>query len=227
MQASGEAAVILYGRDLSPYARRVAIWARLQGRALERRALAATDPRDAEAIRAVHPGLRVPVLELEDGTRLIESFAICDWLDETVPEGRRLVPASGPARRDGLQRIALAHATTEKIVALVYERNRRPETLHWPEWQERLAGQVRGGFAALEAAAPAVVSSAARRPTAPTSPRSARSRWPRRPTRGSSSPALRGSRRSPSGRWRCRPSPRPTPAPDGTRAGLDSGLATA
>ncbi len=155
MQASGEAAVILYGRDLSPYARRVAIWARLQGRALERRALAATDPRDAEAIRAVHPGLRVPVLELEDGTRLIESFAICDWLDETAPEGRRLVPASGPARRDGLQRIALAHATTEKIVALVYERNRRPEALHWPEWQERLAGQVRGGFAALEAAAPA------------------------------------------------------------------------
>ncbi len=147
--------MILYGRDLSPFARRVAIWAALQGRRVERRPLAATDPNDAEAIRAVHPGTRVPVLELEDGARLIDSFAICDWLDETAPEGRRLVPATGTARRDCLQRLAIAHATAEKIVAMVYEKNRRPAEFQWPDWQERLAGQIRGGFAAIEATVPA------------------------------------------------------------------------
>lgn len=145
--------MLLVGRNLSPYARRVAIWCALQGRPIERSELAAQDPNDAEAIRAFHPGRRVPALKLDDGTVLIETFAICDWLDETAPD-QRLVPYSGIARRDCLQRIAMAHATSEKLVAMVQERNRRPEQYQWAEWQERLTDQIRGGFDALEANAP-------------------------------------------------------------------------
>lgn len=145
--------MILYGRDLSSFVRRVAVWCAIYGLPVERRQLAATDPADADAIRAVHPGLRVPALELDDATVLIDSAAICDWLDEQAGEAR-LVPAAGRARRDCLQRIALAQATCEKGVALVYEKNRRPAELHWPEWQARIAGQIRGGLAALDAAAP-------------------------------------------------------------------------
>lgn len=145
----------LYGRNLSPYARRVAIWCALQGRVLDRVEESALDPAFQDRLREENPGRRVPILVLDDGTRLIETFAICDWLDETAPEGRRLVPASGLARRDCLQRIALAHQTTEKVVAMMYEKNRRPEALHWADWQERIAGQVRDGFAAMERAAPA------------------------------------------------------------------------
>jgi glutathione S-transferase len=143
----------LIGRNLSPYVRRVAIWCALQGRPLERVEQGALDPAFADELAGYHPGLRVPALRLEDGAVLIESFAICDWLDETAPD-KRLVPASGIARRDCMQRIALAHATTEKIVAMMYERNRRPEALHWREWLDRIARQVRAGFAALEASAP-------------------------------------------------------------------------
>ena len=106
--------MILYGRNLSPFTRRVLIWCRMQGRAVEQRPLAATEPADAEAIRAVNPVGRVPTLVLEDGTALTESFAICDWLEETAPEGKRLIPASGTARRDCMQRIATAHSTTER-----------------------------------------------------------------------------------------------------------------
>lgn len=146
--------MILYGRNLSPFARRVAVWAALQGRALERRELTVMGG-DFEKIRAVNPVARVPVLVLDDGTRLIETFAICDWLDETAPEGRRLVPARGQARRDCLQRVALANSVAEKAVAMVYERNRRPEALHWSEWQKRVAGQVQGGLAELDARVPA------------------------------------------------------------------------
>ncbi|MEM9224838.1 MAG: glutathione S-transferase family protein [Pseudomonadota bacterium] len=144
--------MILIGRNLSPYARRVAIWMALQGRSFSRQELAATDPKDAEAIRAYHPGTRVPALVLDDGSVLIDSFAICDFLDDTMPE-RRLVPASGEARRACLQRMALAHATTEKIVSLVYEKNRRPSELHWSAWQDRVIGQIKGGLDAMEAAA--------------------------------------------------------------------------
>ncbi|MGF1503293.1 MAG: glutathione S-transferase family protein [Paracoccaceae bacterium] len=146
--------MILYGRNLSPFVRRVAIWCALQGRSLEHRPLAATDPTDAEAIRAVHPGTRVPALALADGTVLLDTHAICDWLDETAPE-TRLIPPAGRPRRDCLQRIGLAVATAEKAVALVYERSRRPERYHWPDWIARIEGQIGGGLAALEGGTPA------------------------------------------------------------------------
>lgn len=144
--------MILYGRDLSPFTRRVAIWAALQGRAVERRQLAVSGA-EMERIRAVNPVARVPVLVLEDGTRLMESLAICDWLDDSAP-AQRLVPATGTPRRDCLQRIALAHSVAEKSVAMVYERNRRPESFHWADWQDRLIGQIRGGLREMDALAP-------------------------------------------------------------------------
>lgn len=138
----------LIGRNLSPYVRRVAIWCALQNRKVEQEMLAATDPAHKDRIAAYHPGVRVPALVLDDGETLIETSSICDHLDET--SDTPLIPPSGADRRACLQRIALAHATTEKIVAVVYEKNRRPEQYTWPEWLERLTMQVRGGFDALE-----------------------------------------------------------------------------
>jgi len=145
--------MILYGRNLSPFVRRVAIWCALQGREVERREITVAGA-DFEEIKAHNPVARVPILILDDGTHLIESFAICDYLDETAPGGRRLVPASGKARMACLQRLAVANSTAEKAVAMVYERNRRPEQFHWRDWQARVAGQVQGGLAALDAAVP-------------------------------------------------------------------------
>jgi glutathione S-transferase len=146
--------LILYGRDLSPFVRRIAIWCALQDREVERRQITVMGE-DFERLKGMNPVARVPVLELDDGTRLIDSYAIGDWLDETSPHGVRLLPERGVARRDALQRLALAAGTAEKAVALVYERNRRPEPLHWTDWQDRIVGQVRGGLAAIDAAAPA------------------------------------------------------------------------
>lgn len=142
--------MILYGRNLSPFVRRVAIWAQLQGRALERRKLPPMGD-SWDEIRKRNPVGRVPVLVLDDGTELIETFAIVDWLEETAPEGRRLLPDAGPDRLETLQRLALASSLAEKTVAMVYEKNRRPEEFQWPAWQERLTTQVRGGLASLEA----------------------------------------------------------------------------
>ncbi|MCF3933146.1 glutathione S-transferase family protein [Acuticoccus sp. M5D2P5] len=146
--------MLLIGRNHSPYTRRVAITCALQGRTIERRELGAREPENAAEICRYNPGLRVPILVLDDGTPLIETAAICEWLDETAPEGKRLIPASGVARRDALQLIALAHQTTEKLVTNVYEGLRRPAEYHWPEFQERTRGQIAGGLEALEALVP-------------------------------------------------------------------------
>ncbi len=117
--------MILYGRDLSPFVRRIAVWCAMQGRAVERRQIMVAGE-DFARVKELNPVGRVPILELDDGTRLIESYAIGEWLDETSPNGVRLLPAGGVARRDALQRLAVASGTAEKAVALVYERNRRP-----------------------------------------------------------------------------------------------------
>jgi glutathione S-transferase len=145
--------MILYGRDLSPFVRRISIWCALQGRAVERRPITVMGE-DFAKLKAMNPVARVPVLELDDGTRLIDSYAIGDWLDETAPNGVRLVPAGGVPRREALQRLAVAAGVADKAVALVYERNRRPEELHWKDWQGRVVDQVRSGLGALDAAVP-------------------------------------------------------------------------
>ena len=145
--------MILYGRYVSPFARRVGVWCGLQGREYEHRPLMVTGD-DLEKLRAANPVARVPVLVLDDGTSLVESFAICDYLDETAPNGSRLIPESGPARLDCLQRMAVAQATSEKAVAYVYETIRRPEEFHWADWQARVADQVQAGLAELEQSVP-------------------------------------------------------------------------
>ncbi|MGG7568263.1 glutathione S-transferase family protein [Rhodovulum sp. DZ06] len=145
--------MILYGRDLSPFVRRVAIWCALQGREVERRKLMVSGE-DFETLKTVNPVGRVPILQLEDGESLIETWAICDWLEDTAPATARLVPADGVPRRAVLQEIAYANGAAEKAVALVYDRQRRPEDLHWADWQARLEGQVAGGLQAMEAHCP-------------------------------------------------------------------------
>lgn len=145
--------LILYGRSLSPFARRVAVWCALQGREVERRKITVMGE-DFETLKGLNPVGRVPVLVTEDGAHLIETAAILDWLEETAPEGRRVLPPSGEARREAMQEMAFGNSVVEKGVALVYEKNRRPEQYQWPEWRERLEGQITGGLAAMEAHAP-------------------------------------------------------------------------
>lgn len=145
--------MILYGRLLSPFVRRIAVAAALQDHPLQRRDLMVTGD-DFATVKAMNPVGRVPVLELDDGTHLSDSYAIQDWLDETSPNGVRMLPASGVPRRDALQRLALANGTADKAVILVYERNRRPDQFHWPDGQQRIVGQIQGGLAAMNAIVP-------------------------------------------------------------------------
>lgn len=140
--------MILVGRYLSPFVRRVAATMKVYGMPFERRVLSTIT--DGDAIRAVNPIGRVPALVLDSGEILIDSATILDYLDECAGPARALVPAEGAERREVLKLVALALGAAEKGVALVYETKRRPERLVSPEWAGMLKSQVRGGLAEVD-----------------------------------------------------------------------------
>lgn len=137
----------LVGQYDSPYTRRVAVSLRLLGFDFEhdRRSVFA----DFDSMRTTNPLGRIPSLILDDGTTLIDSGAILDWLDQQVGPDRALLPVSGPARQQALQRIALASGTIDKVMGIGYERLVRPERYRWPDWIARCRTQAEGGLAAL------------------------------------------------------------------------------
>jgi glutathione S-transferase len=139
--------VILVGQYDSPFVRRVAVSLRVLGFAYEH------DKRtvfgDFDSMRTTNPLGRIPSLVLDDGTVLIDSAAILDWLDQTVGPGRALIPREGSARQRALRRIAFATGVVDKFGAAAYERIIRPSQFRWPEWIERCRTQGQGALAAL------------------------------------------------------------------------------
>ena len=71
--------MILYGQYDSPFVRRVAVAMNHYGMPFERRVLSVFQ--DFEAMLAVNPLGKVPVLEFDDGAVLADSRAILDYLD--------------------------------------------------------------------------------------------------------------------------------------------------
>ena len=141
--------MILIGRYLSPFVRRVAVSLQLAGIAYEHRPLSTVD--DLPEVKKLNPLGRVPALVLEDGEVLVDSNAILDHVDELAGPGRALLPEAGKPRRAALQTVGIAYGVLEKGVAAVYERNKRPKELVHAPWRDQLDGQVSGGLAALEA----------------------------------------------------------------------------
>lgn len=138
--------MILIGQYDSPFVRRVAIAMHLYGLDYEHRPWSVF--RDGELIAPFNPLRRVPTLVLEDGTVLIESFAILDYLDDLVGPDKALIAPSGDARRDTLRIAALGTGLAEKAVSLLYERLLH-ETMS-PEWASRCETQIGAVLNVLE-----------------------------------------------------------------------------
>lgn len=138
--------ITLIGQYDSPFVRRVGIALRLYGIDFEHRRWSVWG--DAESLAQHNPLRRVPTLILDDGTSLLETWAILDALDELVGSERALLPASGLARRDALRIIALASGFADKAVSLLYEglvRSQVSET-----WVQRCRLQVEDTLRWLE-----------------------------------------------------------------------------
>lgn len=140
--------MILVGRYLSPFVRRVGVTLQWLQIPYEHRSLsAALDP---DAIRPFNPMVKVPALALDDGEILIESSAILDSILEITP-GQTLLPASGPARRRVLQQCGMMTSALDKSVAALYEQTKRPkEKIHQP-FLDTLLAQVQAGANQIDA----------------------------------------------------------------------------
>jgi len=139
--------MILIGQYDSPFVRRVGIALTLYGITFEHQPWSIFA--DADKIRPYNPLTRAPTFVLDDGTVLIESHLILDYLDSLVPENRALFPRREPARHRALKAAALATGMADKGVSLFYEMRLHKEAS--PVWVERCRGQILGVLAELEA----------------------------------------------------------------------------
>jgi len=138
----------LVGMLDSPYVRRVAISLELYGVAFEHQALSVFSTFDE--FSRINPVVKAPTLVLDDGTVLMDSGLILEYLEALAPLGEKLLPQQAPALARDLQVIGLALAACEKTVQIVYEHHLRPaEKLHQP-WLDRVTGQLLAAYALLE-----------------------------------------------------------------------------
>lgn len=139
--------MILIGQYDSPFVRRVGIALTLYGLPFEHRTWSAFG--DADKLKAVNPLMRVPTLVLDDGTALVDSHCIIDYLDSLVPPERAMFPRAEPERHRALRVAAIATGIGDKAVSIFYERRTHEQVSEF--LVERCRSQVVSGIAALEA----------------------------------------------------------------------------
>ncbi|MBW8129840.1 MULTISPECIES: glutathione S-transferase family protein [Pseudomonas] len=138
----------LIGMLDSPYVRRVAISLELYGVDFVHEPLSVF--RTFNEFAQINPVVKAPTLVLDDGTVLMDSSLILDYLETLAPANKKLLPQQPAARAHDLHVLGLALAACEKSVQIVYEHNLRPaEKLHEP-WLERVSGQLLAAYSLLD-----------------------------------------------------------------------------
>jgi glutathione S-transferase len=138
----------LIGMMDSPYVRRVAVSMALLGVAFEHRSVSVF--RHFDQFREINPVVKAPTFIDDDGTQIIDSTLILDYVDQRVEPSERLMPQDLTERRRALHLIGFALAACEKTMQIVYEQNLRPlEKQHAP-WLERVRTQLDAAYDTLE-----------------------------------------------------------------------------
>ncbi|MGB0671016.1 MAG: glutathione S-transferase N-terminal domain-containing protein [Rhodospirillales bacterium] len=92
---------------------------------------------EASGYRAINPFSKVPALILEDGTVLVESPVIADFIDH-LGEGEKLFPVEPKARVAALRLLGYGDNLTDIAVAMMQEGKRKDceQSAYWLErWQ--------------------------------------------------------------------------------------------
>jgi len=138
----------LIGMLDSPFVRRVAVTARMLGVPYEHNPMSIF--RSYEKFREVNPLVKVPTLVCDDGTMLVDSTLIIDYLESARADGRSLMPANREDRTRALQVIGVALVAMEKVAQIVYERTQRPKDLQHKPWLNRLTQQLLAAVGQME-----------------------------------------------------------------------------
>jgi glutathione S-transferase len=139
----------LIGMLDSPFVRRVAVTARFLDIPYKHNPLSIFKGYDE--FRGVNPLVKVPTLVCDDGTMLVDSTLIIDYLESICTNGRSLMPEDSEDRLKALQMIGVALIAMEKVAQLIYERSQRPKELQHPPWIKRLTEQLQSAAEQMEA----------------------------------------------------------------------------
>lgn len=127
----------------SPFVRKVMVLAHEIG-AVDKIELldGATSPVDTNTeVASANPVGKIPALILDDGTKLANSPAICEYLD-SQHDGHPMFPDPGPARWEALHLQAICDGLMDAAVLNRYETMVRPEPLRWAQWSEGQMARV-------------------------------------------------------------------------------------
>jgi glutathione S-transferase len=98
----------------------------------------------------INPLGKVPALEIEDGSILVDSRIIIDFLEGLAEDETKLIPVDFVERREVLQIEAIALGLVETSVELRIELYRKNPAAHDPNWISRLEQQIGSALTWLE-----------------------------------------------------------------------------
>jgi glutathione S-transferase len=97
----------------------------------------------------IHPLKKLPVLILDNGDVIVDSYVIVEYLDE-LAGGGKLIPASGPLRWKVKSDHSLLQGMLDAMLLCRYENNVRPQQLRWQAWTDDHWNRAWTGMARFE-----------------------------------------------------------------------------
>lgn len=99
--------------------------------------------------RNINPLRKIPALILDDGTVIIDSYVIAEYLDELA--GGKLIPASGLAKWRARTDHSILQGMLDALLLCRYEKLLRPGQFFWAEWADDQFKRAWDGLARYEA----------------------------------------------------------------------------
>jgi len=138
----------LIGMLDSPYVRRVAISLDVLGVAFDHEAVSVFST--FEKFKSINPVVKAPSLVCDDGTVLMDSSLILQFVEAAKANGKTLWSKDAMQLQHEFRVVSLAMAACEKAVQCVYEVNLRPKSAQYEPWLERVKGQLVAALSLLE-----------------------------------------------------------------------------
>lgn len=107
--------------------------------------------RNFDAFAAINPVVKAPTAVTDDGVVLLDSTLIIDYALKALAGSRSLGPSSPAHAALDVRLTGLGLAACEKTAQIVYEHQLRPEEKRHQPWLDRVAGQLKAAFSAIEA----------------------------------------------------------------------------
>lgn len=138
----------LIGMLDSPYVRRVAISLDVLGVAFDHEAVSVFST--FEKFKSINPVVKAPSLVCDDGTVLMDSSLILQFVEAAKTNGESLWSKDTVQLQHEFRAVSLAMAACEKAVQCVYELHLRPMAAQYEPWLERVKGQLIAALSLLE-----------------------------------------------------------------------------